>query len=150
LTAGDVVIVKCNPDLGVKGVMLDDELVDGDWREWVGARLSLNTVELYASLVPTAIPGVSLVGQIWADRGAPNLAAKRIVLGVDTRGCLLGGPDDLFYGPVIAFGYLPEAAGGFQRRLSGSQRVAVEAAAYGEWEAFDRAVKRLREVPVSH
>ncbi len=150
-TGVDVVIVKFDPDVGAEGVVLEDEAIYGDWREWMGSRLLLNTVELYASLGPTAIPGVSLVGQIWADRGSPNYAAWRIVTGVEAQVRLIGGiVDTRVYGPAIAFGYTRETQGGSPTRLSGSQRVAIEAAAYREWVAFHRAVMRLREVPVGH
>jgi hypothetical protein len=65
-------------------------------------------------------------------RAAPNTPAKRVLTGEDEYEWLMkrqSGPR--FHGPAIAFGYT-EAFGGRLKRLTGTQRVAIESAAYGE------------------
>jgi hypothetical protein len=138
----EVVVIECGPEAGWDGVVLEDVTVPTDWRGWLRVQLHIELDDVAPR--PTAIPGVSLSASDAPVGAAANTAARRLVTGGDGYEWLMtGDPDPGFRGPAVAFGYT-DAFGGDITRLTGSQRVAIEAAAFGEWEAFHRAVARIK------
>jgi hypothetical protein len=127
-------IVAVELDLFGK-VTLTDLEVSGNWREWLAKKDSDERWE-DLNLLETSIPGVFMVGRSGAWLGSPNPGASRILLGRDER-------EPGFRGAALVFAY-SASFGGRMLRLGGSQRVAVEAAAYGEWTAFKRAIDRIK------
>jgi hypothetical protein len=97
----------------------------------------VNVADLVVS-VETSIPGVFMIGRPDAWLGSPNPGASRILQGRDDR-------EPGFKGAALVFAYTA-SFGGRMLRLGGSQRVAVEAAAYGEWTAFERAITRIKSL----
>jgi hypothetical protein len=117
-------------------VTLADLVVSGNWREWLAKKDFDEPCDVDLNLLETSIPGVFMVGPSDAWLGSPNPGASRILQGRDDR-------EPGFRGAALVFGY-NSSFGGRMLRLGGSQRVAVEAAAYGDWTAFKRAIVGIK------
>jgi hypothetical protein len=122
---------------------IEDAYVVGNWRQWLGDQVKMDTDEDFWPR-ETRIPGVYLVGRDAVEpfSGVPNRAAARVEFGGPGDSPVIG-QDVRIGGLAIAFGY-SDAFGGRLLRLTGSQRVAIEAAAHGEWDAYYRAMDRVR------
>lgn len=120
-------------------VELRDETTRGDWQKWVAQRIGIEIDEDdEVFLHPTAVPGVSLVTDwsVWSD--GQNWATRRIAYGRHEPQYETSFP----IGPGVALAHA-DGFGGRFLNLSGPQRVAIEPAAYGEWDPFFRSVARI-------
>lgn len=128
----------------MNGTVLADVQISGNWRKWIAEKMAMplddvDDPEFFdVGLLATSIPGVHIVGNSSFSLSGPNPSAFQILHGREESSF----GDFPFRGPALVLGYSP-SFGGRLLRFGGSQRVAVEAAAYGEWEMFRRARARI-------
>lgn len=58
-------------------VSLSDEETRGDWREWVSARIDLTVNDVDVRTIPTVVPGVSVVVQMFIEGLMPMNKSSR-------------------------------------------------------------------------
>jgi hypothetical protein len=137
-----VVVVEWHPSGPVREtVELRDETTKGDWQEWVANRIGISHDEDDEMFLhPTVVPGVSLVSDWSTGSGDGNWATRRVISGRHQPRYETSYP----IGPGVALAHTDDF-GGRLLNLSGPQRVAIELAAYGEWDPLFRSVARIEK-----